>query len=240
MTFTEIRDKVRKLTSGDSLGAATDPIGTGDKIVTLGDEAVRAVQEIFENPHGTYGTYQLNVLALALEKFANAGNGQAKTVLRQIAGGEMRSIMSLGPQGCADIAIRIASEWEKSSASEPPPSSKTTRDGIQHKIKEGMNYTEVVSLLGQPDFKENIASREDCIWRKVNPEVLGLFVSFDGGTAKGIATFSKSGMTPRGSFHYYFAEDATYKKKIIGIVMEGLPGGDLDRTAKRKWWQFWR
>ena len=113
MTSTEIKERVRKLTSAGSFYAASDPSGTLDKIVDLGDEAVRVIQEIFENPHGTYGTYQLNVLALALEKFANAGNDHAKAILRRVAGGEMTSIISLGPQGGADIAIRIASEWEK-------------------------------------------------------------------------------------------------------------------------------
>jgi len=112
MTSKEIRDRIRKLTSADSFYAASDPFGTVEKIVNMGDEAVCVVQEIFEDPQGKYGIYQLHVLALVLEKFANAGNEQAKMILRQIADGQILSVTSLGFQGNADKAIKIASKWK--------------------------------------------------------------------------------------------------------------------------------
>jgi hypothetical protein len=137
MTSTEVNERVRNLTSASSFDAASDPFGTVDKIVDLGSEAAGAIQGIFENPHGTYGTYQLNVLALALEKFANAGNDQAKTLLQRVAAGKIGSVTSLGPQGGADIAIRVASDWVKKSASTTPsPSEEAKRAGTEHEVKE--------------------------------------------------------------------------------------------------------
>jgi hypothetical protein len=100
-------------------------------------------------------------------------------------------------------------------------SNNPTGDRIEERIKEGMTYADVASILGTPCFTEKIASHRDYIWRNIGTDVQGLYVSFENDAAKGIVTFFKDSLKRRGSFHYHFVKDRAYKIKILKIVKEG-------------------
>jgi hypothetical protein len=135
MGYNQIKDKVRERVSESNINTAMNPSGAAAEIFNLGDGVVRAIQDLFENLQSSCGTLQVNVLVLALKMFADDGNEEAIALLHSVAGGKMKSLSLLGKQGNADIALRIATEYEKNNNAEltslPKPEQENVRDNYE-------------------------------------------------------------------------------------------------------------
>lgn len=237
MRHNQIKDKVRELASASNLNAAMNPSGVAAEILGLGDGAVRAIQDSLENPQGSCGTLQVNVLVLALKMFADAGNGEAVTLLHSVADGKIKSLSLLGPQGNADIAMRIARNWEQECGGEAISSYESAEGNIQDtveedlkKVKLGMTLTEVAKLIGPAGYRDCFPPRVNYVWRMKSEQPRGLYISFESNTAKGIATLGETTVIPRGSLHNHF-NNTRYRRKILRIVNEGRPTEGREHAA---------